>query len=147
MDIEETVRQILGQFQAIAHELPQLVVQIDGKQVGAFLANGKEYKIDDEKRQKIIRKIQNQFRTPINSQLIMLLIDDLEKDFYLNRMEKIIQKNGYDLPVNVFFVWKGHLNEEEQRRVYLATELWYRLELKIDFVNLDEGLSKIFYDE
>ena len=47
----------------------------------------------------------------------------------------------------MFFVWKGDLNEEQQKRVFLATDLWLRLELKVDFVNLDDGLNRQFYDE
>jgi len=147
MDLKETVRQILEQFQVIAHQLPQLVVQIDGKQVGIFLDKGKEYKMDDEKRLMIIKKIQNKYKIPINTQQALRLIEDLEKDYYLNRLEKTIRKSAFSSPVHVFFVWKGHLTEEQQKRVYLATELWYRLELKIDFVNLDDGLYRQFFDE
>ena len=55
MDLKETVRQILERFQVIAHQLPQLVIQVDGKQVGVFLDKGNEYKIDDEKLQFIIK--------------------------------------------------------------------------------------------
>ncbi len=147
MDLKEVVRQMLEQFQAIAHQLPQLVIQIDGKQVGAFLDKGSEYKIDDEKRQFIIKEIQNRFHSPVNTQIILDMIEDLEKDYYLNRLERIIQKSPFSKPVNVFFVWKGYLSEEQQKRIFLATELWLRLELKIDFVNLDDGLYHQFYDE
>lgn len=147
MDIEKTVRHILEQFQAIAHQLPRLVIQIDGKQIGVFFANGKEYKIDEEKRQKIIRWIQNQYRVPIDREFIFSLIDDLEKEYYLNRMETTIPSNKSGSSVNVFFVWKGYLNNEQQKRIYSATKLWYRMELKIDFVNLDDGLINIFNEE
>jgi hypothetical protein len=146
MDIEETVRRILGQFQVIAYQLPQLVIQVDGKQVGVFLMDGKKYKIDAERRQKLIQKIQNEINIPIDQELISSLIDNLEKEFYLNRMEKIIQKDYNSPPINVFFVWKGHLNNEQRVRLYLATQLWYRLEIKSDFINLDDGVLKDLTD-
>ncbi len=146
MNIEETVRRILGQFQVIAYQLPQLVIQIDGKQVGVFFMDGKKYKIDAERRQKLIQKIQNEIHIPIDQELISSLIDNLEKEFYLNRMEKIIQKDHDSPPINVFFVWKGHLNNEQRVRLYLATQLWYRLEIKSDFINLDDGVLKNLTD-
>ncbi len=147
MDLKETVRQILEQFQAIAHQLPQLVIQIDGKQIGAFLDKGNEYKIDDEKLQFIVKEIKNRYHGPVNSQVILNIIEDLEKDYYFNRMEMVFQKSPFSKPVNVFFVLKGDLNAEQQKRVFLATDLWLRLELKVDFVNLDDGLYRQFYDE
>ena len=147
MDLKEAVRQILEQFQAIAHQLPQLVIQIDGKQVGAFLNKGNEYKIDDEKLQFIVKEIKNRYHGPVNSQIILNIIEDLEKDYYFNRMEMVFQKSSFHKPVKVFFVWKGHLSEEQKKRVFLATDLWLRLELKVDFVNLDDGLYRQFYDE
>jgi len=146
MNIEETVRRILGQFQVIAYQLPQLVIQIDGKQVGVFFMDGKKYKIDAERRQKLIQKIQNEIHIPIDQELISSLIDNLEKEFYLNRMEKIIQKDHDSPLINVFFVWKGHLNNEQRVRLYLATQLWYRLEIKSDFINLDDGVLKNLTD-
>ncbi len=147
MDLKETVRQILERFQAIAYQLPQLVIQIDGKQVGAFLDKGSEYKIDDEKLQFIVKEIKNRYQRPVNNQVILNMIEDLEKDYYFNRMEAVIQKSPFHKPVNVFFVWKGHLSKEQQKRVLLATNLWFRLNLKVDFVNLDDGLYHQFFDE
>ncbi|NLJ48833.1 MAG: hypothetical protein GX428_04485 [Candidatus Atribacteria bacterium] len=147
MDLKETVRQILERFQAIGHQLPQFVIQIDGKQVGAFFDKGNEYKIDDEKLQFIIKEIKNRYQRPVNNQVILNMIEDLEKDYYFNRLEAVIQKSPFSKPINVFFVWKGHLSKEQQKRVFFATDLWLRLNLKVDFVNLDDGLCHQFYDE
>ena len=123
MDLKETVRQILEQFQAIAHQLPQLVIQIDGKQIGAFLDKGNEYKIDDEKLQFIVKEIKNRYHGPVNSQVILNIIEDLEKDYYFNRMEMVFQKSPFSKPVNAVSYTHLDVYKRQPLGIWMAENL------------------------
>ena len=45
------------------------------------------------------------------------------------------------------FCLEGRSNEEQQKSIFSHRPMASRLELKVDFVNLDDGLYRQFYDE
>ncbi|MCX6089765.1 MAG: hypothetical protein NTX88_05245 [Candidatus Atribacteria bacterium] len=142
MDLENRLRRLFDKIQITGYRLPELVIQVNGKQAGVYFLKDQLSILDQERRQTLIREIEGELQSKVEKENVTKLIQELEKEYYLTRMEGELQKDSQSSPVSVFYVWKGTWKDEAKHRLFLASRMWYQIGMKLDFINLDEGMNE-----